>query len=85
MAKSKVHTKEGMDKGSEEYVRGRRAGVEGTYGEKDDDVAEKTIVSAIGNGDGGGEDGLAATARSIYQKAVKNEGDDIGDRALIER
>lgn len=75
-----------MDKGSEEYVKGRRAGVEGTYGEdRPGNSAEKTIFPAGGNSDGGGEDGLGAVASRIYRKAVENRGDDMGDKALTER
>lgn len=68
----------------EEYVCGRRAGVEGTQGESRKGSAEKTVYPADDN-DGGGEDGLGAAARNIYGKAVRNKGDDIGDRALFER
>jgi hypothetical protein len=75
-----------MDKGSEEYVKGRRAGVEGTYGEdRPGNSAEKTIFPASGNSDGGGEDSLGEKASSIYRKAVENRGDDMGDKALTER
>lgn len=70
----------------EEYLEGRRAGQEGTHGEKRKGTAEKTIYPATGaSSEGGGEDGLAAAARGIYQKAVKNEGDSIGDKALTKR
>ena len=68
----------------EEYVRGRRAGVEGTEGLSRKGLAEKTVYPADDNL-GGGEDGLGAAARSIYDKSVRNKGDDIGDKALMER
>ncbi len=71
--------------GNEMYVKGRRAGVEGTYGEAHDGVAEKTVASALDSNDGGGEDGLKSAASSIYEKAVMNRGDSIGDKALTER
>ena len=77
--------KESMDRGSEEYLQGRRAGVEGTQGEKRKGVAEKTIWQGQGSSDGGGEDGLGATARSLYKQAVNNSGDKLGDKALTER
>jgi hypothetical protein len=69
----------------EEYVRGRKAGVEGTYGEsRGMKGAEKTIFPGDDN-DGGGEDGLGEAASSLYQRAVKNEGGGGGDPALTER
>jgi hypothetical protein len=82
---SKVNRREAPDRGAEEYLKGRRAGVEGSYGEAHDGVAERTVVSAIGNGLGGGEDGLEATAKSLYGQAVRNTGDKLGDKALMER
>lgn len=70
----------------EEYLEGRRAGVQGTYGEKRKGVAEKTVFPHS-EGEGGGEDGLPATARSLYGKAVSNGGgkDSGGDEALRRR
>jgi hypothetical protein len=82
---SKVNRKEGMDRGSEEYLRGRRAGVEGTYGTPHDGVAERTVISGKDSNDGGGEDGLTSTARNLYRQAVNNSGDKYGDKALAER
>ena len=75
-----------MAKGSreEEYLEGRRAGVEGTYGEKRKGVAEKTVIKHA-EGEGGGEDHLPNVASRLYQRAVKNEGDGLGDKALTER
>jgi hypothetical protein len=70
--------------GNEEHVKGRKAGVSDTYGASRKGVAEKTIPG-VGECDGGGKDGLPAAASSIYQKAVKNRGDDQGDKALTER
>jgi hypothetical protein len=74
--------------GSEEYVRGRKAGVDNTYGEDHDGVAERTVASGKRDSDGGGEDGLGAAARGVYQHAVKSGGgsyDGKGDRALHDR
>lgn len=71
--------------GSEEYVKGRRAGVDNTYGEDHDGVAERTLASGKDSDDGGGEDGLVAAARNLYQAAVHNRGDKLGDKALTER
>ena len=70
----------------ESYVRGRSAGVEGTYGAKRKGVAEKTVLPE-GGGDGGGEGSLAGKAASIYDKAVRNGGgsDTGGDPALRQR
>ena len=83
-----------VDKGSEEYVKGRRAGVEGTYGApRSEDshgpvgtrAAEKTVQPGERNSLGGGEDSLGEAASSIYEKAVMNRGDSLGDKALTER
>ncbi|HWX29593.1 MAG TPA: hypothetical protein VNZ53_19375 [Steroidobacteraceae bacterium] len=73
--------------GNEEYVRGRRAGVDNTYGEDHDGVAERTIASGKRDSNGGGEDGLNAAASAIYKKAVKNgDGKDpMGDQAIHDR
>lgn len=67
---------------SEEYLQGRRAGVQGTYGTKRKGVAEKT---AIEHPEGSGD--LASVAGSVYSKAVKNGGgsDTGGDAALRNR
>lgn len=67
---------------SESYQRGRKGGVEGTYGEKRKGVAEKTAIAhAEGEGD------LASVATSVYRKAVENGGgrDTGGDPALRDR
>lgn len=71
--------------GEEKYLKGRQAGVEETQGVKRKGTAEKTIFPGERNSDGGGEDGLGAAAHSIYEKAVHNSGDSIGDKALTER
>ena len=69
----------------EEYLKGRRAGVEGTYGESRKGLAEKTVLPKNDMHDSGSEGDLASTASSLYRKAVMNRGDDMGDKALTER
>lgn len=71
--------------GNENYVRGRSDGVSDTYGTSRKGVAEKTVISAEGSNDGGGEGALKSAAASVYRKAVENKGGDQGDRALRER
>jgi hypothetical protein len=79
----------------EEYLRGRRAGVEKTYGKEGapyrgvgskwgGNSAEATNL-AKGEGNSGGNEELASAARSLYQDAVHNRGDKDGDKALTER
>lgn len=70
----------------EEYLEGRRAGVEGTYGEPRKGVAERTVFRH-GDNEGGGENGLPAAASGIYQKALRNGGGSNtgGDEALTKR
>jgi hypothetical protein len=70
----------------EEYLEGRRAGVEGTHGEsRGKRGAEKTLLPHSDVNDSGGESELNRAARSIYQDAVHNRGDRDGDKALTER
>ena len=69
----------------EEYLKGRRAGVESTYGAERRGVAEKTALKHSDVNDSGGENELNRAARSIYQDAVHNRGDMHGDKALTER
>jgi len=71
----------------EEYLEGRKAGVEGTYGAKRGSMksAEKTLLPHSDVNDSGGENELNRAARSIYQDAVHNRGDKDGDKALTER
>jgi hypothetical protein len=70
----------------EEYLEGRRAGVEGTSGAPHKGVAEKTLFPG-GESEGGGEDSLPAAASGIYSKAIRNGGgyDTGGDEALRRR
>ncbi len=83
------------DMKGEEYLRGRRAGVEETYGKEGKPYrgvnskwsgasAEATLLSK-GEGNSGGNEELASAARSLYQDAVHNRGDKDGDKALTER
>lgn len=69
----------------EEYLEGRKSGVEGTHGEKRKGVAEKTLLPHSDVNDGGGQSELSRAARSIYQDAVSGRGDKDGDKALTER
>jgi hypothetical protein len=68
----------------EEYLEGRRSGVEGTYGAKRAGTAEKTVVTG-GADDGGGASELTSTASRLYRNAVDNRGDSMGDKAMTER
>jgi hypothetical protein len=79
--------KEKADMSGEEYLKGRRAGVEGTYGMERKGVAEKTVLPGEPHSDGGGEGDLAESAGSLYDRAVAPEWDTsgIGDKALTER
>jgi hypothetical protein len=78
-----------MDKAKmkgEEYLEGRRAGVEKTYGEsRGNRGAEKTLLPHADVNDSGGESELNRAASSIYQNAVKNRETPDGDKALTER
>jgi len=78
----------------EKYLKGRTAGVEDTYGEKDKRlpgnhgrVAERTVATdKMDQSDSGSlHEELTEKARSLYQDAVHNRGDKHGDKALIER
>jgi len=69
----------------EEYLKGRRAGVEGTHGAERKGLAEKTMLPHSDVNDGGGENELSRVARSIYRDAVSGRGDKDGDKALTER
>jgi hypothetical protein len=69
----------------EEYLKGRRAGVEGTHGAERKGLAEKTVLPHSDVNDGGGENELSRVARSIYKDAVSGRGDKDGDKALTER
>jgi hypothetical protein len=77
--------KEAAKMTGEEYLKGRRAGVEGTHGASRKGLAEKTLLPHSDVNDSGGESELNEKARSIYQNAVHNRGDKDGDKALTER
>lgn len=77
--------KEAAKMKGEEYLKGRRTGVEETYGASRKGVAEKTALPHSDVNDSGGESELNRAARSIYQDAVHNRGDRDGDKALTER
>jgi hypothetical protein len=87
---SKVDSRNGdrANQKGEEYLEGRRSGVEGTYGKaRSGNVAEKTIVAdKTDQSDSGSlQSDLTSSARSIYQNAVKNRETPDGDKALTER
>jgi hypothetical protein len=77
--------KESANMKGEEYLKGRKAGVEGTHGASRKGVAEKTLLPHSDVNDSGGESELTRAARSIYQDAVHNRGDKDGDQALLDR
>lgn len=90
MVKEKANMK------GEEYLEGRRSGVEKTYGKEgkpyrgvgskwSGESAEATNLSKDDNHDSGGNEELAKAASSLYQDAVSGRGDKLGDRALTER
>jgi hypothetical protein len=69
----------------ESYGSGRKTGVEGTYGASRKGLAEKTVLPKEDTHDSGAEGSIPSVAHSLYDKAVKNRGDSIGDKALTER
>lgn len=77
--------KEGAKMKGEEYLEGRRAGVEGTHGASRKGVAEKTLLPHSDVCDSGGESELNRVASSIYKDAAHGHGDKHGDKALTER
>jgi hypothetical protein len=79
--------KESADMRGEEYLKGRKAGVEGTHGESRKGVAEKTVIGGSGEqSDGGTLDAdLSGAASRIYRNAVENRETPDGDKALTER
>ena len=77
--------KEAAKMKGEEYLEGRRAGVEGTHGAERKGVAEKTNLPHPDVNDSGGATELTSAARSLYQDAVRGCGDKMGDKALTER
>jgi hypothetical protein len=78
--------KEAAKMKGEEYLEGRRAGVEGTHGASRGKMgAEKTLLPHSDVNDSGGESELNECASRLYQNAVHNRGDKDGDKALTER
>lgn len=80
----------------EEYLKGRRDGVEKTFGKEGHPYrgvgskwhgqsAEATNLSKDDGHDSGGNSELASAARGLYQDAVHGHGDKHGDKALTER
>lgn len=77
---------EKANESGEAFVKGRRAGVEGTHGHSRKSVAEKTIIGHGDQRDSGSLDPeLGKAASSLYGDAKHNRGDKHGDRALTER
>jgi len=76
------------ERASEEaYLKGRRAGVEGTHGASRGKIAEKTVIGHGEQRDSGSLDPELGKAAGMYKKAVKNGGgeDRMGDCALHDR
>lgn len=70
---------------NEEYVKGRREGVTGSYGEaRKGNSVEKTVLPKNDRHDSGAEGNLPEVASSIMRKARRSDGSG-GDRALFER
>jgi hypothetical protein len=87
---SKVDSRNGdkANESGEAYLKGRRAGVEGTYGKsRSGNVAQETnVADKMDQSDSGSlQSDLTSSARSIYQNAVKNRETPDGDKALTER
>jgi hypothetical protein len=87
---SKVNSRNGdkANESGEAYLKGRRAGVEGTYGKsRSGNVAQETnVADKMDQSDSGSlQSDLTSSARSLYQNAVHNRGDKEGDKALTER
>jgi hypothetical protein len=87
---SKINSKNGdkANESGEAYLKGRRAGVEGTYGKsRSGNVAQETnVADKMDQSDSGSlQSDLTSSARSLYQNAVHNRGDKEGDKALTER
>jgi hypothetical protein len=87
---SKINSKNGdkANESGEAYLKGRRAGVEGTYGKsRSGNVAQETnVADKMDQSDSGSlQSDLTDSARSLYQKAVDNKDDKMGDQALRDR
>jgi hypothetical protein len=81
--------REAADMRGEKYLKGRTAGVEKTYGEAHDGVAEKTIIGGSKEqSDGGTLDAeLSGAVKRMHARALEptktSDGD--GDKAMYER
>ena len=87
---SKVDSKHGdkANESGEAYLKGRKAGVEGTYGKsRSGNLAQETnVADVMDQSDSGSlQTDLTSSAKSLYSQAVKNTGDKLGDKALTER
>jgi hypothetical protein len=87
---SKVDSKHGdkANESGEAYLKGRKAGVEGTYGKSraGRSAEETNVADKMDQSDSGSlQSDLTSSARSIYQNAVKNRETPDGDKALTER
>jgi hypothetical protein len=78
---------EKANESGEAYLKGRRAGVEGPSGKNRKGVAQETIVADVMDQSDSGsvQSDLTSAASRMYSRAVKNEGDSMGDKALTER
>lgn len=78
--------REAANESGEKFLKGRRAGVEGTHGAARKGVAEKTIIGHGDQRDSGSLDPeLGKAASGLYGNAKHNRGDKYGDKALTER
>jgi hypothetical protein len=87
---SKVNSRNGdkANESGEAYLKGRKAGVEGTYGKsRSGNLAQETnVADVMDQSDSGSlQTDLTSSAKSLYSQAVKNTGDKLGDKALTER
>jgi len=87
---SKVDSKHGdsANESGEAYLKGRKSGVEGTYGKsrKGASAEETNVADKMDQSDSGSlQTDLTSAARSLYQDAVSGRGDKMGDKALTER
>ena len=90
---SKVNSKhpDPANESGEKYLKGRTAGVEGTYGKSRKGTAEITVVADVMDQSDSGsvQSDLTSSAASIKSKALKNSGgnrdESNGDQAIAER
>jgi len=83
---SKGHNERASESG-EAFLKGRRAGVEGTHGTARKGVAERTVIGHGEQRDSGSLDPELGKAAGVYKKALRNGGgkDHMGDQALHDR